>query len=1164
MCRKLCLFMVVSLLLIMVGNAWAVDPAVTEETATASGEDPFSAYQVPLYGMSPEGRLAITAVDDSGMSGDLHGTAINTMWLTDDVNEVNNPGTVEGPAWLRIEFPHAFNVESMWIWNYNQASVGAARGMKDVTIEYSVTGGSDSSEWTTIAATQLTIAPNEPDYAHDDEIIFGDVDARYVVITADSATGNWGAINEDNDANYWWYGAKLYGLAEVRFFGTTQWATSPSPSDGYDSVERDDANSVQLSWLPGDQATGHDVYIGTDEAEVTEATRAALLNVMLFQPSDPNYLVTLESGTWYYWKIDEVSGGTPQWFGPTWSFRTLMEFGLAVPPSMITATASSERGDQLTASKVVDGSGLDETGLLHDNLWYNLWTSDPNGGGDANVNPGTEPGPAWLRFEFTKPFMLTGMWVWNSGEGPPWIDRGLRYVTVEYSTTGGSDSSEWTKLGKYEWPQASGYGWNTLNHLGDPNPWYDPDEYPGFEGPAFGEVDAQYVVITANDIDGNWGGTSDLPVIPDVNMLYSLSEVRFHGVTNWATWPNPADGQMDVELGESGEVLLSWVGGMDATAHDIYFGTSFDDVNEATRPSHPNLVSYIQEQADTECIVYADYDTEYYWRVDEVNAAGLPEWKGDVWKFTTTESVVLPPFPPPVTVTVACTTYGDPCNIINGVGLDVTGRLHSNNYQEMWACVPGSYAYPGCVTGASWIAFEFDGTRELDEMWVWNYNEEWNPWDQTTSGLKDVWVQYSTTGGANASEWTTLGGSTTQFNKAPFLPMGWNKYRENGALNPNWDPTKQVHETEVDFGAAEARYVVLTPDSSSGWWGNGYYLGLSEVRFFDCVPYATMPLPADNTVDQPLDVVLRWRAGQEAVTHRVYFGTDENNLPLVATLFTGTEQYDPYDPGSGSGLLDWDKTYYWRINEIDGLGSVTTGVRWHFTTYNGVIVDNMEGVELNWLANVNGDVALETDPNYATETQSLKLDYSNESGFYYSEISAPVSFLPIGPDWTAFDVKALSLKFFGGPGNDLAPLYLGLDSGSGIDIIYYDGDPNDLKLPQWTEWNVDLADFGVDLTSIDDVYIGLGNRFSPSSGGSGIVYIDQIKLYPPRCVYERWHPVADIAGQDCYVDSRDVKAMANGWLIPDHFADLNADTTVNFRDYAIVSYDWLQDPLLWP
>ncbi len=48
--------------------------------------------------------------------------------------------------------------------------------------------------------------------------------------------------------------------------------------------------------------------------------------------------------------------------------------------------------------------------------------------------------------------------------------------------------------------------------------------------------------------------------------------------------------------------------------------------------------------------------------------------------------------------------------------------------------------------------------------------------------------------------------------------------------------------------------------------------------------------------------------------------------------------------------------------------------------------------------------------------------------------------------------------------------------------------------------NIDLqafADQGVNLTNVNTIALGLGNRNNPVAGGSGTMYFDDIRLYLP-------------------------------------------------------------------
>ncbi|NQT01847.1 MAG: hypothetical protein HQ580_07490, partial [Planctomycetes bacterium] len=49
-------------------------------------------------------------------------------------------------------------------------------------------------------------------------------------------------------------------------------------------------------------------------------------------------------------------------------------------------------------------------------------------------------------------------------------------------------------------------------------------------------------------------------------------------------------------------------------------------------------------------------------------------------------------------------------------------------------------------------------------------------------------------------------------------------------------------------------------------------------------------------------------------------------------------------------------------------------------------------------------------------------------------------------------------------------------------------------------WNIDLqafADLGVNLTNVNTIAIGFGDKKNPQAGGSGTMYLDDIQLLRP-------------------------------------------------------------------
>ena len=107
--------------------------------------------------------------------------------------------------------------------------------------------------------------------------------------------------------------------------------------------------------------------------------------------------------------------------------------------------------------------------------------------------------------------------------------------------------------------------------------------------------------------------------------LYGLSNQLFSPAT--ATAPYPADEATDVLF----DTDLGWSSGIYAVKHNVYFGTSFDEVDTGSA----DVLVADGLTVNTFAPGRLEYGQTYFWRVDEVNAA--PDntvFKGTVWSFT--------------------------------------------------------------------------------------------------------------------------------------------------------------------------------------------------------------------------------------------------------------------------------------------------------------------------------------------------------------------------------------------------------------------------------------------------------------------------------------------------------------------------------------------------
>ena len=542
--------------------------------------------------------------------------------------------------------------------------------------------------------------------------------------------------------------------------------------------------------------------------------------------------------------------------------------------------------------------------------------------------------------------------------------------------------------------------------------------------------------------------------------------------------PSPANKEPDVPR----DVVLSWTSGPFAATHNVYFGTSFDDVSNADTSS-PLLVGPAQA-ANTYDLGRLDFNKTYYWRVDEVN--GPPDhtvFEGKVWSFIT-ELIAYPVENITATASSSDVDKG-PENTINGSGLDDSGLLHGKDAENnVWL---SSMAGPQ----PTWIEYEFDRVYKLYEMWVWNSNQSLEP--VIGLGFKDVSIEYS----ANGIDYTTLG-TTHEFARAPGTP-------------------DYAHNTTVDLSGVAAKYVKLTANSNWGGILNQY--GLSEVRFFYIPVHATEPSPESGATDVDVDVTLGWRTGREAVEHHLYLSTDEQavidgNAPVTITTETS------YGPLS----LDLGLTYYWKINEVNMAETPTTsdGDLWSFTTQQYLVVDDFESyndldpgdpesnrIFFTWLDGydvaTNGSIVGYDVPPFTEQSivyggkQAMPFFYDNSGTARYSEAELTLS---PAQDWTKHGITVLSLQFCGDPNNAVEQMYVKLNGSK----VVYDGDAGDIQRGWYEPWNIDVASFGVSLQNVTKLSIGVGDETSTTPGGSGVVYVDDIRLYrlvpgPPEGIW---------------------------------------------------------------
>ncbi|MHC4739955.1 MAG: LamG-like jellyroll fold domain-containing protein, partial [Planctomycetota bacterium] len=372
-------------------------------------------------------------------------------------------------------------------------------------------------------------------------------------------------------------------------------ASNPNPADSATDVSID----ADLSWTSGSGSTSSDVYFGTTSPGAFQGNQTATT----FDPG------TMSNDTTYYWRIDEINeAGTTT--GNVWSFTTIVAApGQASNPSPadsatdvdIDADLSWTAGSGSTSSDVYFGTTSPgtfqgnqtattfEPGTMgYDTTYY--WRID-----QINVG-GTTTGVVWSFTTEAAPPPLPGQ-----AANPSPADSATNVaVSADLSWTAGSDAT---------------------SH----------DVYFGTDStPDSGEFQGNQTDVTFEP------GTMD----NDTTYYWRIDEVNAQGTTTGNVWsfttivaapgqassPSPSNSATEVSV----DADLSWTAGSGATSHDVYFGTTSPGTfqgNQTATTFDPGTMSN---------------DTTYYWRIDEVNAAGTTT--GNLWSFTTESAAAFLPW----------------------------------------------------------------------------------------------------------------------------------------------------------------------------------------------------------------------------------------------------------------------------------------------------------------------------------------------------------------------------------------------------------------------------------------------------------------------------------------------------------------------------------------
>jgi len=652
------------------------------------------------------------------------------------------------------------------------------------------------------------------------------------------------------------------------------------------------------------------------------------------------------------------------------------------------------------------------------------------------------------------------------------------------------------------------------------------------------------------------------------NRALSASEIQVLGGDLKASAPSPADRA----IYEDTWATLGWTAGYAAASHDVYFSDNKDDVEnraEEAFQAHQDLgLEYLI--VGFPGFPYPDglsEGTTYYWAVDEIDETNPDSpWKGAVWSFTVPPRTAWKPIPP------------DNARLVDpNTDLDWTAgwgaRMHYvyfgddfddvNNATGATAQLNPGYSLDPLDVGKTyfWRVDQSDGfTLHKGEVWSFTTG------DASLGGIKGEYFNNVTLAGTPALtrvepgiDYNWGGDSPGPGVQAPVFSVRWtgminvpypetytfyaNVYEairlwvNDQLLVDNWMAHHMAieYQGKIELEGGMVPIVMEIANVEGGGYGGGGNMQAqlswsNPLLVKEIVPQTSLLLPvwaispnpvngAENAKQTP---TLMWTAGDEAASHDIYLGTDEQAVrdadksspEYKGSTDLGSENLDPGD-------LEWSTTYYWRVDAVNDLNpnSPWTGDVWQFTTADFLVIDDFEDYDIGnkeiWWFWKDGLGYGEHDgePAYpGNGTGSMVGDegtasYMEETIVHGGRKSMPVVFdnsvLAIsevelaldGIDLTQNGGTTLRIYFRGITDNAADPLYVVINGG--LPVIHED--PTAAQVGAWLSWDIPLQAFvdkGADVTNVTSIALGIGDKTGMQPGGTGTMYYDDIGVHP--------------------------------------------------------------------
>ncbi len=802
-----------------------------------------------------------------------------------------------------------------------------------------------------------------------------------------------------------------------------------------------DSTWYNLTWVPGDLAVSHQIYISESFDDVNEAgiepiTSAASFTIVGF--GDP-FPAGLTPGATYYWRVDEVNeaaAGSP-WKGDIWSFSVRPKTAwnpvpsdgamfvdpdtdLSWSPGVGAAVYYVYFADNFEDVNTAEGAAfITETtydpGPLEPGKTY-YWRVD---GSDFKT---TQRGKVW-RFTTTIPGggLLGEYFNTMDLRGQPVLTRIDPLIDFDYGNGSpepgvvNDDGFSVRWRGEVKAAFTEDYTFYTRTNDGS-RLWIDEklilDKWAWVNRVV--DTRSEPIQLVAGhrysvrmewfNEDGAaeahllWESASEPKAI--IPAAAFTPPVRAGG-------PSPANGAVDVTL----VPILRWSSGIDAASHDVYFGTDEQVVANATKAS-PEYKGSKTPGAESYDPGKLAWHTTYYWRIDEVNDLNPDSpWTGNVWSFTTGDFIVVDDFesyndidPPDPASDRIFESW------IDGFATTDNGALVGNDlppYTEQTIIHGGRQSMP----------YLYDTNFKRSEATLTlAYPRDW-----TEEGVAELSLWFR-----------GYPGSVGSFAEAPA-----GTYTMTAAGTDIGSTADQFH----------FAYKMLT--------GAG-----SIVARIDSVQDTDGWAKAGVMIRETLE------AGSK---HAFVCITPENGVASQGRTDVDSASFNTNQTGITAP--------HWVKLERDAAGNFTA-----FHSTNGTSWEPVaNAIPTNIPMTSTVYVGLALTSHNAVQTCEAKFSNVTISG-------------TVAQQWAHQDVGISS--------NAPEPLFVALSSKTVSPVAVYHDDANATTINTWTEWIIPLsafADQGLNLTDIDTISIGLGNQGDVTTpGGSGKIFIDDIRLYRTR------------------------------------------------------------------